>query len=237
MTDERRVAIVTGASQGIGAGLVRAYREHGYRVLATARSMTASQDPDVVTVNGDIRLRTTAQSIVDAAKRQFGRIDTLVNNAGVYVSKPFLEYTDEDFETVTGVNLAGFFHITQLVVAEMIARRAGHVVNITAALSDQPRASVPAALVSLTKGGLSAVTRGLAIELARHDVRVNAVAPGVVKTPLHPPESYKLSAERTPLGRVAEIREIADAVLFLESAPSITGEVLHVDGGAHAGTQ
>lgn len=229
------VAIITGASQGIGAGLVRAYRDRGYRVLATARTMSVSQDPDVVTVNGDIRFRTTAQSIVDAAKRRFGRIDTLVNNAGVFVSKPFLEYTDEDFETVTGVNLAGFFHITQLVVAEMIAQRAGHVVNITAALSDQPRASVPAALVSLTKGGLSAVTRGLAIELARHDVRVNAVAPGVVKTPLHPQETYRLSEERSPLGRVAEIREIADAVLFLESAPSITGEVLHVDGGAHAG--
>ena len=235
MTEERRVAIVTGASQGIGAGLVRAYRERGYRVLATARSIGASQDPDVVTIKGDIRLRTTAQSIVNTARRQFGRIDTLVNNAGVYVSKPFTEYTEEDFELVTGVNVAGFFHLTQAVVAEMIARRSGHVVNITAALSDQPRASVPAALVSLTKGGLSAVTRGLAIELARHDVRVNAVAPGVVKTPLHPPESYKSSAERTPLGRIADIREITEAVLFLESAPSITGEVLHVDGGAHAG--
>lgn len=235
MTEMRKVAIVTGASQGIGAGLVRAYREQGYRVLATARSVGASHDPDVVTVAGDIRLRTTAQSIVDTAKHRFGRIDTLVNNAGVYVSKPFTEYSEEDFEAVTAVNVTGFFHLTQLVVAQMIASRAGHVVNITAALADQPRASVPAALISLTKGGLSAVTRGLAIELARHDVRVNAVAPGVVKTPLHPPESYESIKERSPLGRIADIREITDAVLFLESAPSITGEVLHVDGGAHAG--
>jgi NAD(P)-dependent dehydrogenase (short-subunit alcohol dehydrogenase family) len=233
--EEKKVAVITGASQGIGAGLVRAYRERGFRVVATARTINPSQDEHVVAVAGDIRDRTTAEAVVGAAKERFGRLDTLVNNAGVFIAKPFVQYTQEDFDVMTGVNVAGFFHMTQLAVAEMLAKRSGHIVNITAALADQPRASVPAALASLTKGGLAAVTTGLAIELAKQGVRVNAVAPGVIDTPMHSPESHDFLAKLHPMGRVGTITDVADAVLFLESAPFITGEVIHVDGGWHAG--
>ncbi|AKU95714.1 3-oxoacyl-[acyl-carrier protein] reductase [Labilithrix luteola] len=233
--EEKKVAIITGASQGIGAGLVRAYRERGFRVVATARTIKASQDEHVVAVAGDIRERRTAEAVVGAAKERFGRLDTLVNNAGVFVAKPFVQYTQEDFDLVTGVNVAGFFHITQLAAAEMLARQSGHIVNITATLADQPRASVPAALASLTKGGISAVTTGLAIEFAKQGVRVNAVAPGIIDTPMHSPEAHDFLAKLHPMGRVGAIEDVANAVLFLESAPFITGEVVHVDGGWHAG--
>jgi NAD(P)-dependent dehydrogenase (short-subunit alcohol dehydrogenase family) len=233
--EEKKVAVITGASQGIGAGLVRAYRERGFGVVATARSLKASPDEHVVAVPGDIRERRTAEAVVRAARERFGRLDTLVNNAGVFVAKPFVQYTQEDFDLVTGVNVAGFFHITQLAAAEMLARQSGHIVNITAALADQPRASVPAALASLTKGGVSAVTTGLAIEFAKQGVRVNAVAPGIIDTPMHAAEAHDFLAKLHPIGRIGAVEDVAHAVLFLESAPFVTGEVLHVDGGWHAG--
>ncbi len=225
------VAVISGASQGIGAGLVRAYRERGFAVVATARSLAASQDEQVLTVPGDIRQRDTALRIVAAAKARFGRIDSLVNNAGLWLSKPFVAYTEADFEEVMGVNVAGFFHLTQQVAIEMLAQRAGHIVNITASMADQPRASNPSALASLSKGGIAAVTKGLATELAGRGIRVNAVAPGLVKTPMHPDDLPNAQ----PLGRMAEIKDVTDAVLFLEFAPLVTGETIHVDGGLHAG--
>ena len=234
MNTTDRVAIITGASQGIGAGLVQGYRERGYRVVATSRDL-APQVGDVVTVRGDLRDPGTADRIVAAAMDRFGRVDTLVNNAGVFLSRPFTEYTVADFEAVTGVNVTGFFHVTQRVVRRMLERGTGHIVNITASLADQPRASVPAALASLTKGGLSAVTRALAVELARKGIRVNAVAPGTVNTPMHPPETHAALAKMHPLGRLAEVKDIVDAVLYLESATFVTGEILHVDGGSSAG--
>lgn len=235
MGNTHRVAIVTGASRGIGAGVVAGYRRLGFDVVATSRSIAASQDDHFVSIAGDIRDRATAREVVAAAKARFGRIDTLVNNAGLFVAKPFTEYTQEDFETVTGTNVTGVFHMTQLVLAEMLAQQRGHIVNITAALVDQPLASVPAGLAAVTKGGLNALTKSLAIEVAKRGVRVNAVAPGTVKTPMHAPATYDFLAKLHPVGRMGEVQDIVDAVLYLESASFVTGEVLHVDGGSAAG--
>ncbi len=227
----QKVALISGASQGIGAGLVGAYRARGFSVVATARSLNASQDEQVLAVPGDIRQRETALRVVAAAKARFGRIDSLVNNAGVMLGKPFEAYTEADFDQVMAVNVGGFFHLTQQVALEMIAQRAGHIVNITAGIADQPRASTPAVLASLSKGGIAAATKGLAIEFAGRGIRVNAVAPGLVKTPMHPDDLPNAQ----PLGRMAEVKDITDAVLFLEFAPMVTGETIHVDGGLHAG--
>jgi NAD(P)-dependent dehydrogenase (short-subunit alcohol dehydrogenase family) len=235
MKDAHRVAIVTGASRGIGAGLVAGYRKLGFRVVATSRSIAPSNDEHVLAIAGDIRDRATAQKVVAAAKERFGRVDTLVNNAGIFIAKPFLEYTQEDFDAVTATNVTGFFHITQAVLAELLAQRSGHVVNITAALVDQPLASVPAGLAALTKGGLNALTKSLAIECAKRGVRVNAVAPGLIKTPMHEPATHDYLAKLLPMGRMGEVQDIVDAVLYLESASFVTGEILHVDGGEAAG--
>jgi NAD(P)-dependent dehydrogenase (short-subunit alcohol dehydrogenase family) len=235
MVNAQRVAIVTGASQGIGAGLVAGYRGLGFGVVATSRSIAPSKDDQVLAIPGDIRDRATAQKVVAAAKDRFGRIDTLVNNAGVFVAKPFIEYTQEDFDAVTGTNVTGVFHITQVVLAELLSRRSGHIVNISAALVDQPLASVPAGLAALTKGGLNALTQSLAIEVAKRGVRVNAVAPGIINTPMHPPAAHDFLAKLHPVGRMGEVQDIVDAVLYLESASFVTGEVFHVDGGAAAG--
>ncbi len=235
MHNVQRVVVVTGASQGIGAGLVAGYRRLGFGVVATSRSIVPSKDEHVLAIAGDIRDRATAQKVVAAAKQRFGRVDTLVNNAGVFIAKPFIEYTQEDFERVTGTNVTGLFHITQVVLAELLAQRSGHVVNITAALVDQPLASVPAGLAAVTKGGLNALTKSLAIEVAKRGVRVNAVAPGAVKTPLHAPATHDFLAKIHPVGRMGEVQDIVDAVLYLESASFVTGEILHVDGGAAAG--
>src|SRR5450432_508058 len=229
------VAIVTGASRGIGAGLVAGYRKLGYSVVATARSIASSNDEHVLAVAGDIRDRATAQKVVAAAKERFGRVDTLVNNAGIFIAKPFSEYTQEDFDAVTATNVTGVFHITQAVLAELLAQRSGHVVNITASLVDQPLASVPAGLAALTKGGLNALTKSLAIEVAKRGVRVNAVAPGLIKTPMHAPATYDFLGKLLPMGRMGETQDIVDAVLYLESASLVTGEILHVDGGEAAG--
>jgi NAD(P)-dependent dehydrogenase (short-subunit alcohol dehydrogenase family) len=235
MSKDKGVVIVTGASQGIGAGLVAGYRALGFNVVATSRAIGRSNDEHVVSVSGDIRERATAQKAVAAAKERFGRVDTLVNNAGIFISKPFVEYTQEDFEAVTGTNVTGLFHITQVVLAELLSQRSGHIVNISAALADQPHALVPAGLAALTKGGVSALTKSLAIEVAKRGVRVNAVAPGVIKTPMHAPATFDSSAKLQPLGRVGEIEDVVGAVLYLESASFVTGEILHVDGGAAAG--
>jgi NAD(P)-dependent dehydrogenase (short-subunit alcohol dehydrogenase family) len=235
MSTEQKVAIVTGASQGIGASLVEGFRRQGFRVVANSRSIAPSDDPNVLAVVGDISERATAERIVAASVERFGRIDTLVNNAGIFVGKPFVEYTEADFAKVTAVNLAGFFHISQLAAARMLRQGSGHIVNITTSLVDQPIAGLPAALASLTKGGLDAVTRALAIEYADKGVRVNAVAPGVVKTPMHPAATHDFLAKLHPMKRMAEIHEIVDAVLYLDSAQFVTGEILHVDGGQHAG--
>ncbi|MBO9687152.1 SDR family NAD(P)-dependent oxidoreductase [Roseateles chitosanitabidus] len=231
----RRVALVTGASQGIGAGLVAAYRALGYAVVANSRNIRQGDDTDIVAVPGHIGERAVAERIVQTALDRFGRIDTLINNAGIFVAKPFSEYTVQDFRDVIDVNLGGFFHVTQLAIPQMLRQRAGHIVQITTTLVEQPIAGVPAGLASLTKGGLDAVTRGLAIEYAKDGIRVNAVSPGVIRTPMHAPETHAFLAGLHPMGRMGEIDEIVDAVRYLEQAAFVTGETLHVDGGQHAG--
>jgi NAD(P)-dependent dehydrogenase (short-subunit alcohol dehydrogenase family) len=235
MSAEQKVAIVTGASQGIGAGLVKAFRDRNYRVVANSRSIKPSNDPDVLAVAGDISKPEIAGQVVEEGLRRFGRIDSLVNNAGIFVAKRFTDYTRADFANVLTVNLAGFFHITQASIAEMVRQGSGHIVNITTSLVDHANSNVPSALASLTKGGLNSVTKSLAIEYAKSGVRVNAVSPGVIKTPMHSPETHEALAKLHPMGRMGEIRDIVDAVLFLESAGFVTGEILHVDGGQSAG--
>jgi NAD(P)-dependent dehydrogenase (short-subunit alcohol dehydrogenase family) len=235
MSTERKVALITGASQGIGAGLVQGFRERGYRVVANSRSIKPSESADLINVAGDIADPAVAKRVVDTTIARFGRIDTLVNNAGIFISKPFIEYTAEDFAAVISVNLAGFFHVSQHAAARMLSQRSGHIVNITTSLVDQPMAGVPAAMASLTKGGLDAVTRSLAIEYADKGVRVNAVSPGIIKTPMHPEKTHEFLAKLHPMQRLGEVKEIVDAVLYLDGASFVTGEVLHVDGGQHAG--
>jgi NAD(P)-dependent dehydrogenase (short-subunit alcohol dehydrogenase family) len=231
-----RVALITGASQGIGAGLVAGYRGKGWSVVATARRMASSGDPEVLTVEGDIADPATAGRLVGAALDRFGRVDTLVNNAGVFISKPFTDYTAQDYATIVGVNLTGFFWLTQRVIAEMATRHGGHVVNIAASVAETANSHAPSVLTALTKGGLAAATRSLAVEYASRGIRVNAVSPGIIQTPVHPPESYEgLGDQLPPLGRVGQVSDVVDAILFLESSPYITGEIVHVDGGQAAG--
>jgi NAD(P)-dependent dehydrogenase (short-subunit alcohol dehydrogenase family) len=233
----QRVAIVTGGSQGIGAGIVAGYRDQGWAVVANALTIKPSDDPGVATVEGDISDAATAERIVGAALTRFGRVDTLVNNAGVFVSKPFTDYTAQDYALVTGVNLAGFFWLTQRAMAEMLQRGGGHVVNISAAIALYADSHAPSALAALTKGGLAAVTKSLAVEYATRNVRVNAVAPGVIQTPMHPPESYTSGeGERLPpVGHVGQISDIVRGIMFLESSPYVTGAILNIDGGRTAG--
>jgi NAD(P)-dependent dehydrogenase (short-subunit alcohol dehydrogenase family) len=230
-----KVAIVTGGSQGIGAGVAAAFRHEGYAVVATSRSIVASSEPDVVTVNGDIADADTAERVVETALDRFGRVDTLINNAGIFIGKAFTDYTPEDFAAVTAVNLTGFFQITQRAIRQMVSQGGGHVVNITTSLVDHARSDVPAALASMTKGGLDAVARSLAIEYASRGVRVNAVALGVIKTPMHDPSLYDVMPAMHPLGRAGEIDDVVDGILYLEHATFVTGETLHIDGGQAAG--
>jgi NAD(P)-dependent dehydrogenase (short-subunit alcohol dehydrogenase family) len=233
--DNEKVAIITGASQGIGAGLTRAYRELGYFVIATARSIGPSEDPAIVTVAGDIADPNTAQRVVDEAAERFGRIDTLINNAGIYIGKPFTDYTFEDFNAVVAVNLAGFFHITTRAIEHMLERDGGHIINVSTTLVEHANARTPAALATLTKGGLTAVTRSLAIEYASRGLRANAVSLGIIKSPVYDESSYATIDALHPLGRAGEIEDVVGGVLYLESAPFVTGEILHIDGGQSAG--
>ncbi len=234
-TTSSKVAIITGASQGIGAGLASAFRQAGYAVVATARSMPPSEDPDLLTVSGDITDPQTSELIVSQALERFGRIDSLINNAGIYIGKPFTDYTIEDFTAITAVNLAGFFHVTQRAIAPMVKQGSGHIVNVSTSLVDHADSTRPSALASLTKGGLVAVTRSLAIEYASRGVRVNAVSLGVIKTPINASASYDALAAVHPLGRVGEISDVVGGILYLEQAPFVTGETLHIDGGQVAG--
>jgi len=235
MSKEQKVVIVTGASQGLGAGFVKAFRERGHKVVATSRSIQPSTDPNIVTVAGDIGDPATAERVVNAAIEKFGRVDTLVNNAGIFTAKPFVDFTLEDYNNNLSTNLHGFFHITQRAATQMLKQKNGHIVSISTTIVDQPMRGVPAALASITKGAINAATRSLAIEFSDQGIRVNAVAPGIIKTPMHAPETHDFLSKLHPLGRMGETSEIVDAVLYLDSAEFVTGEVLHVDGGQHAG--
>jgi len=232
----QKVAVITGASQGIGAALVQAYRKHGWAVVANSRSIAASDDAEVVTVAGDIADPAVASNVIDTAMQEFGRVDTLVNNAGIFIAKPFTDYTVEDYQALIGVNLTGFLTTTQLAIAQMLRQgEGGHVVQVTTSLVDHANSNVPSALVSLTKGGLQSATKSLAIEYAKQGVRVNAVAPGIIQTPMHAPEAYDGLAGLHPVNRMGAISDIVDGVLYLEHAPFVTGEILHIDGGQSAG--
>ncbi|MGF6495520.1 NAD(P)-dependent dehydrogenase (short-subunit alcohol dehydrogenase family) [Luteibacter sp. 621] len=235
MSTPRRVAIVTGASQGIGAGLVSAFRQQGYQVIANSRSIPPSDDPEIHAVPGDIGDRDVAERVISEGLGRFGRIDTLVNNAGIFVAKPFVEYTVDDYNSVLSVNVSGFFHITQAAVRQMLAQGTGHIINITTTLVDHAVDGIPSVLASLTKGGIAAATKSLAIEYAKRGIRANAVSPGVIKTPMHSPDTWEALAGLHPVHRMGEIKDIVDAVLYLDGAQFVTGEILHVDGGQSAG--
>jgi NAD(P)-dependent dehydrogenase (short-subunit alcohol dehydrogenase family) len=230
-----KVAIITGTSHGIGAGLAAAFRNAGYAVVGTARSIASSDDSGVLTVQGDIAEAETAERVVEQALDRFGRIDSLINNAGIFIGKPFTDYTPDDFTAITAVNLAGFFHITQRAIRQMVIQGSGHVVNVSTSLVDHANSTRPSALAALTKGGLAAVTRSLAIEYASRGVRVNAVALGVIKTPEHETASYDGMAGLHPVGRLGDISDVAGGILYLEEATFVTGEILHIDGGQAAG--
>ncbi len=231
-----KVAVVTGASQGIGAGIAESFRSAGYRVVGASRSIGPSGASDFLTVRGDIAEVDTARMIVEQAINRFGRIDTLINNAGIFIRKPFTDYTLDDYLKITAVNLAGFFHITQSVIRQMLAQgTGGHIVNITTSLVDHPKSKNPSALVSLTKGGLAAVTRSLAIEYASHGIRFNAVSLGVIENPVYDPASYEGMAQLHPLGRLGHVSDVAEGILYLERASFVTGVVLPIDGGQSAG--
>ena len=235
MNTSNKVVVVTGASQGIGAEIVKAFRERGYRVVATARSIKPSEDPNILTVAGDIGDPDTARRVISEGVARFGRIDTLVNNAGIFIAKPFTSYTSEDYASIIAVNLNGFFYITQLAIAEMEKNSSGHVVSISTTLADSAIEGVPSVLASLTKGGLNAATRSLAIEYAKRGIRANAVAPGIIKSPMHAVETHEALGALHPMGHMGEMSDVVNAILYLDSAPFVTGEILHVDGGQSAG--
>ncbi|KIF66891.1 3-oxoacyl-ACP reductase [Streptomyces sp. AcH 505] len=236
MDATRKVAVITGASGGIGTALVAAYRGLGYAVTATSRSAPPTNDPEVLSLAADVAEPGAGARVVDATVDRFGRIDTLVNGAGVFVAKPFTEYTDADYELVVGVNVRGFFEVSRGVIGAMLSREGGgHVVNISSSLVDNADAEVSGALTSLTKGGLDGVTKSLAIEYATRGIRVNTVALGVIRTPMHPTDPDGFQAARHPVRRMGEVDDVVRAVLYLEQAPFVTGEISHVDGGQSAG--
>jgi NAD(P)-dependent dehydrogenase (short-subunit alcohol dehydrogenase family) len=234
---DKKTAIVTGASQGIGAGLVDGFLKNGYNVAATSLDVTHSWtgSPNLVLIDGDIGKRETAVKTVEAAIKLFGSVDVLVNNAGIFRVKPFTEFTDEDFDALVSTNLRGFLYMTQLSVKQMLKQKSGNVVTITAALVDQPFTGEKASVSMMTKGGLNAVTRSLAIEYAAEGIRFNAAAPGVVASSLHKGQPEDDLKTFQPMGQIVQIKDIVDAVLYLAQAPQVTGEILHIDGGAHAG--
>jgi NAD(P)-dependent dehydrogenase (short-subunit alcohol dehydrogenase family) len=234
---DTRTAIVTGASQGIGAGVVQALLKDGYNVVATARNMSQSltASPRLVLVDGDIGKQETAAQAVEAAIKHFGGIDVLVTSAGIFYTKPFTDFTTEDFNALVSTNLLGFLYITQLTVKQMLKQKSGSVVAISAALVDNPIAGINASVSMMTKGGLNSMIRSLAIEYAKEGIRFNAVAPGVVETPLHQSDPKEFLRTLQPMGKMADVKDIVDAVLYLAQARQVTGEILHVDGGAHVG--
>jgi NAD(P)-dependent dehydrogenase (short-subunit alcohol dehydrogenase family) len=239
MPSTQKTAIVTGASQGIGAALVDEFLKRAYNVVANSRNITKANpfaaSANLALVDGDIGDPRTASKIVDTAVSRFGRIDSLINNAGIFISKPFTEYTTEDFNTLVSTTLAGFLYVSQLTVKQMLQQKSGSIVNVSTTLVDQPIAGVSAAVQIMVKGALNAVTRALAIEYAKDGIRVNTVAPGVINTPMHKPETHDFLKGLHPVDRMGEIQEVVDAVLFLTDATFTSGEILHVDGGAHAG--
>jgi len=238
-SNEKPVAIVTGASSGIGLGIAQALLGHGYRVLGTSRSITKSKElkasPDLVLVDGEVSRKETAVRVAEATVKHFGRIDLLVNNAGIFIPKPFLEYTEDDFNQVMNTNVASFFYMTQQVIPQMKKQKSGHVVYISAVLADQPSGSVTALLAVLSKSPMPAVSKALALEFAAHNIRFNTVSPGNVNTPMHANDNHEALAKFHPLGRMGEISDVVDAVLYLQKATFVTGENIRVDGGVHAG--
>jgi NAD(P)-dependent dehydrogenase (short-subunit alcohol dehydrogenase family) len=240
MTNETKTIIVTGASQGIGASLVKTFLEQGYSVVANSRNITKSgafvPSDKLALVDGDIGQVATAAKIAGTATNKFRTIDALVNNAGIFLAKPFTDYTADDFKSLASINLEGFIYITQLAIKQMVAQKTGgSIVSITTSLVEHPIAGVNASVAMITKGGIEAITRNLAIEYAKDGIRVNAVAPGVVATPMHENDPKEFLKSLSPLGRISDAQDIADAVLYLTEAHQVTGEVLHVDGGAHVG--
>jgi NAD(P)-dependent dehydrogenase (short-subunit alcohol dehydrogenase family) len=235
----KQTALITGASSGIGLGLTKGFLAAGFNVVANSRKVTAAGTltpaDDLLLIDGDVGEVSTARKLITGAEQRFGRVDVLINNAGIFVPKPFVEYTPEDFLNVVSTNLAGFFYVSQAAARHMQEKGGGQIITITTTLAQQPVAGVTAALTSLTKGGLNSVTRGLAIEYAAEGIRVNAIAPGIVDTPMHKPEDHGFLKGLHPIPRLATVQEIVDAALFLARAPFITGQVLYVDGGAHAG--
>jgi NAD(P)-dependent dehydrogenase (short-subunit alcohol dehydrogenase family) len=235
-----KTVIVTGASQGIGAGLANRFLERGYNVVATSRRVTQSAEVGasdrLARVDGDIAEPDTAKAVVETALARFGSIDALVNNAGIFFTKPFIDYTIEDYRRLAATNLEGFLHLTQRVVRQMLAqKRGGSIVSITTPMVDHPIAGLNASVAMLTKGGVEALSKNIAMEYAKERIRANTVAPGVVDTPLHKDNPKEFLKTLSPLQGVSTVQEIVDAVLFLTEAPRITGEALHVDGGAHLG--
>jgi len=239
MASDQKAVIVTGASQGIGAGVAQSFLDRDYNVVANSRNITKANpfaaSANVALVDGDIADPRTAAKIVDTAVSRFGRIDVLVNNAGIFIPKPFTEYTTEEFNTLVSTTLAGFLYVSQLAVKQMLRQKSGSIVNVSTTLVDQPIAGVGASVQIMVKGALNAVTRALAIEYAKEGIRVNTVALGVINTPMHKPETHDFLKSLHPVGRIGEIKEVVDAILFLTDATFTTGEILHIDGGAHAG--
>jgi NAD(P)-dependent dehydrogenase (short-subunit alcohol dehydrogenase family) len=238
---ERQTAIVTGASSGIGLGITQALIERGYLVVGASRSISKSKElkasPNLVLVDGDISKKETAIKVADAAIKHFGRIDLLVNGAGIYIPKPFTEYTPEDFEVMIATNVAGYFFITQQVVTQMRKQKSGHVVSISTVLTDQPLAGAHISLQVITKSTIPAFSRALAMEYVADGIRVNTISPGVVDTPMHAHDDHELLKKLSPASRLVQISEIVDAVLYLQSAPMVNGENIRIDGGAHAGAK
>jgi NAD(P)-dependent dehydrogenase (short-subunit alcohol dehydrogenase family) len=234
---DHKTAIITGASRGIGAGLVGAFLKHGYNVVATSRNVSQqlTASTALVLVDGDIGKPETAAKVVEAAIKNFGSIDVLVTNAGIFFTKPFTEFSTADFNELVSTNLLGFLYVAQLTVKQMLKQKSGNVISITASLADQPIAGVDAAVPMITKGGLNSIVQSLAIEYAKQGIRFNAVAPGVVDTPMHVNDPKDFLKQLQPMGGIADVQDVVDAVLYLAHAGQVTGEVLHVDGGMHAG--
>ena len=240
MNSTRKTAIVTGASQGIGAGIVKAFVERGFNVVANSLKLTQSTEvaasDRVALVEGDIGDPVTAARLVEVALSRFKSIDVLVNNAGIFFTKPFTEYTADDFRSLVSTNLEGFLYVTQLAIKQMLAQKSGgSIVTITAALARNPVRGVPAAVPMITKGGLETITQHLAMEYAKDGIRVNAVAPGVVDTPLQRGTPKEVMESLSPMGRPSTVKDITDAVMYLADAETVTGHILYVDGGSHSG--